>query len=149
MNKIFLAAPFHNYMNYELGIMCQDKLDEIKALLQYLRSKDYEVVNAHEREDWGKNWYPPDISTPLDFYSIESSDIVIAILGNPPSGGVQIELGWASALKKRIIICIDEEYTYSSLVLGLWKITSVEFIKYEKFEQIMNKLECVLDTYLS
>ena len=143
--KIFLAAPFHNYMNYQNGVIGEDKLNQIKTILKYLRDKGYEVLNAHERESWGKDWYPSEVCTPLDFQGIQSSDILIAILGNPPSGGVHVELGWASAFRKRIIVCLNEGYPYSNLVLGLWKITSVEFIEYRDFEEIMNKLDILLE----
>ena len=139
-DKIFLAAPFHNYVGGEGVRMKQEKIELIERVLDYLRSKGYEVHNAHEREEWGKDWYSPDVCTPLDFQQIRESDILIAMPGNPPSGGVHIEIGWATALDKRVILLLDGNKTYSNLVVGLGSVGKVDYIKYETLEGCLRKL---------
>jgi len=83
-DKIFLAAPFHDYMNGESGRMNQKHIELVTKVLDYLRSKGYEVHNAHEREKWGEDWYSPEQCTPLDFEKIKNSSILVALPGNPP-----------------------------------------------------------------
>lgn len=140
-NKIFLAAPFHDFMDEKKGRMNPESIEIITRMLDYLRSKSYEVHNAHEREKWGEDWYCPEQCTPLDLERIKDSDILVAFPGNPPSGGVHIELGWASALEKRIIILLKEGETYSNLVLGLGNVGNVDYIRYTKLEDCISKLD--------
>ena len=132
-------------MNDSKVRMCEQRIQQISSLLKFLRSKNFEVHNAHEREEWGSNWYTPEACTTLDFETIRSSDLLIAIPGNPASGGVHIELGWASALGKSVILLLDKAYTYSSLVEGLKQITSVKYIRYDEFNEITGELTKFLD----
>ena len=143
-DKIFLAAPFHNYVGGEGVRMKQEKIELIVRVLDYLRSKGYEVHNAHEREKWGENWYSPEQCTPLDFEKIKDSSILVALPGNPPSGGVHIELGWASALGKRIILLLEENGTYSNLVLGLNTVSPVQTVRYKNADDVLLQLELCL-----
>jgi len=48
-------------------------------LAELLLSKGYEVHNAHEREEWGKDWYTPEQCTPLDLEKIKNSDVEFRI----------------------------------------------------------------------
>lgn len=139
--KIFLAAPFHSYMDYKKGKMREDRIQQIRSLLKYFREKGYIVESAHERERWGEDWYTPEVCTPLDFKQVESSDFLIAMPGNPPSGGVHVELGWASALGKKVILLLEEGANYTNLVLGLEELTSVEFVYYKSFDEVFGKLD--------
>ncbi|MBS3116417.1 methyltransferase domain-containing protein [Candidatus Woesearchaeota archaeon] len=143
-DKIFLAAPFHDYMNGESGRMNQKHIELVTKVLDYLRSKGYEVHNAHEREKWGEDWYSPEQCTPIDLEKIKDSSILVAFPGNPPSGGVHIELGWASALEKRIILLLEESGTYSNLVLGLNTVSRVQTVRYKNIDDVLPQLELCL-----
>ncbi len=131
-------------MDEESGRMKQEKIELIARVLDYLRSKGYEVHNAHEREQWGEDWYCPEQCTPLDLEKIKDSSILVAFPGNPPSGGVHIELGWASALEKRIILLLEENGTYSNLVLGLNTVSPVQTIRYKNVDDAIPQLEVCL-----
>ena len=61
----------------------------------------------------------PEICTPLDLAGIDKSDFLVAIPGNPPSGGVHIEMGYAAAKRKPIIQIRKENGEYSPLLDGL------------------------------
>ena len=143
--KIFFAAPFHSYMEYKNGKMHDNKIRKIKTIVKFLRDKGHEVHNAHEREKWGEDWYAPEDCTPLDFENIKDSELLIAIPGNPPSGGVHIELGWASALNKTVIILLEPGKIYSNLILGLGELTLVKFIYYRTLDEVTSKLDEILE----
>lgn len=54
------------------------------------------------------------------------------IPGVPASGGVHVELGWASANKKDIEIFLNKNSNYSPMVTGLSEITNVHYNYYNK-----------------
>lgn len=133
-------------MDERSGRMKEEKIELVTMVLTYLRSKGYEVHNAHERERWGEDWYGPEQCTLLDLEKIKDSSILLAFPGNPPSGGVHIELGWASALEKRIILLLEEGGTYSNLVLGLNTVSPVQTIRYKNVKDVLPQLErCLQD----
>ena len=70
-------------------------------LIKLFRNLDFEVHNAHLRENGGSDMMTPETCTIIDFEKISTSDYLIAFPGNPASPGTHIEPGWASALKKR------------------------------------------------
>lgn len=45
----------------------------------------------------------------LDINEIQKSDIVIALLSDKVSAGVQVEIGYAIALKKEVILAHDKK----------------------------------------
>ena len=106
--KAFLGAPFANYVNPETGKLYDEKQLMLRRLINYLEQKGYVVENSHVREDWGTAWMPPEVCTPLDYEQIKEADVFVALPGNPPSGGVHIELGWASALDTRVVMLLEK-----------------------------------------
>ena len=137
--RIFFGAPFTKYLNKNQTV-AKRKKELIERVISFLNRKGHKVRNAHIREDFGKKWMQPNECTSLDFIEIKDCDVFIAIPGNPPSGGVHIELGWASALNKRIILILKKRGKYSPLVHGLDTISKVEKIEFEKEEEIFKKL---------
>lgn len=143
--KIFLGAPFYDFMDHRENVMQGDKRSLIRILIETVRHKGFELYNAHEREEWGKDWYGPEQCTPLDYEAISRSDIFMAMPGNPPSGGVHIELGWASAQGKPIILLLEAGKYYSNLVHGLPTITPVKIVYYGNPEELLEKVDVLLD----
>ena len=87
---------------------------------------------------------PPEVCTPLDYEQIKESDVFVALPGNPPSGGVHIELGWASALDTRVVMLLEEGKNYSNLVLGLGKVGKVDYVQYKTLDECIERLDKVL-----
>lgn len=87
-----------------------------------------EVFNAHHNESWGSLWLDADVCTPVDFAAMLDSDVVCAIVGQPPSGGVAVELGWASALGKPTLMVVSPGAARTPLLTGLGTVTPVEQI---------------------
>ena len=100
--KAFLAAPFAGAMN---GKRLNKHFEHtLRSALRELRAAGYEVHSAHEDEEWGEEWMEAKDCTPRDFDLVKQSDLVVAILNSSVSGGVHIELGWASAAGKPMIV---------------------------------------------
>lgn len=69
--------------------------------------------------------------TRVDYEEISRCDCFIAFPGAPASPGTHIELGWASALGKPVIMLLETGAAYAYLVQGLHQVTHVETIYYQ------------------
>jgi nucleoside 2-deoxyribosyltransferase len=126
--KIFIACPVSKYIKDKIF------LDEaFKTFMQriYMLCKKFtpQVFLALEREKYGQNLMI-DTCTALDFEDMKSSNLVIAIPDD--SMGVAVELGWASALNKSVVLVLDRHQRYSPLISGLHEITRAEVIWYNE-----------------
>lgn len=53
----------------------------------------------------------------------------MAMPGAPASAGTHVELGWASALGKPIVLLLERGHEYAGLVTGLGSVTSVTSVE--------------------
>lgn len=133
--KIFLAYPFTQLLNEETGLVDLKNTDFLKNTVNDLKESGYNVFSAQHREAFGHELMDPDTATHLDFDEMKNTDLVVAFPGQfPISGGVHVELGWASALGKTIIIFLHEDQMYTPMVDGLHTITKVKYIKFNNLE---------------
>ncbi|MFA5763987.1 MAG: nucleoside 2-deoxyribosyltransferase [archaeon] len=141
--QIFLGAPFTQDINKETKVMHDHKTELLKNIMNYLEEKGHIVKNAHSREKFGVELMTPNVCTKADFDEVNNCDIFMAIVGNPPSGGVHVELGWASALNKKIILLLHEGQEYSPLITGLTSVSNTKIVKFKdesEFPKILDKL---------
>ncbi len=146
MNKrVFLAAPFKGIIVKNTSIMKEQEKKTIENLISFLEEKGWEVDNAHRREGWGANFMSPDQCTKLDYDAIKECDLLIAFPGLPASPGTHIEIGWASAMGKKIILLLAEkEENYAYLIRGLHTVSNVHYIIYNDEKEYLEKLELYL-----
>ena len=118
--SLFIACPISKYLT-KTGI---DKDFEtfIKELVNLCRKHFKEVYIALEREEYGKKKMYGSICTILDYRKIETIDVLLAIPED--SMGASIEIGWASALEKEVIVVTDKKYKQSELVKSINCITN-------------------------
>ena len=135
--KVFISCPFTG--------LCEDDNYEIKneykaffnKLVEGIKLRGYDYYLAIKRENWGKEHKGPEECTISDFNGVKDSDFLIVIPGNSESkgisGGVHIELGWASALNKKLHILIENNFMYSAVLMGLSVLTDTEYHECNEF----------------
>ncbi len=123
MPHVFLAAPYSQWMDWDRAVLRPDRVAYLREIHQALLDAGYAVFSAHHNEQWGRSWLPAAVCTPADFLAVSRCDVMCAILGSPPSPGVLVEMGWASALGKPIVVLAEDELP--QLVAGLETITAV------------------------
>lgn len=144
--KVFIAMPYsqlcdENYiLKPKYKEFCLNLTSEIKNI-------GWEYFLAHEREQWGKNYSSAEESTLIDFETIKNSDLIVSIPDT--SGGVHVELGWASANKKNIKMFLDNNKSYSPMITGMGVLTDVEYYYYdnEYSEEIIKQIINILKSY--
>ena len=141
--KIFLAAPYTLCIDKKTGIIKQNHKSWLNDIISFLESKNVEIISAHRRERWGENIYSPEDAIYADFKSLDEVDMLFAFIGNPPSSGVLMELGYAASRQKKICIFFNNETPVPYLAQGLNRWTDTAFIEYSNFESLkveFNKL---------
>ncbi len=139
---IFIAFPFSQLIETKTGLLSKNNIFLLENLRNRLIEDHHQVFLAHYREKWGKALMLPAECTTDDFNEMKKTDLVLAFPGWPISGGVHIELGWASALGKKIVLILKNKTDYSPLVYGLEAVTDTEIINYDilDYKEILPKI---------
>ena len=126
-HKIFISCPFNKYL--ENGLISDKAYCTFtQELYELCRKSADDVFMALKREDYGRKPLL-EYSCTLDLEEMKSSEIVVAIPEN--SLGVAVELGWAIAMKKRIVLLIDVSSSCCALLNSLSDITDCHIILYK------------------
>lgn len=126
--SVFLAGPFKALVDPEAGQLRSFVRSRYEALIDHLESGGYTVHNAHKREGWGADFLQPEDCSRLDYEQIRGCSLFVAFPGDPASPGTHIEIGWAAALGKPIILLLEDGHTYAFLVRGLHTIADVTYV---------------------
>lgn len=113
----------------------------LEAVLQELRAQGHRVFCAIEDEGWKIGDSDPTKAIMYDLAMMRDSDLIFALVENqPPSAGVQFELGMAFVLGMKIIMAhrIDEPLPYFDT--GLVKQPNVSVIMYKNSSDLIEKI---------
>jgi len=127
--KVFLAMPYSQLCDKNYKVKKEYK-DFFVKLINELKKMNCDYFLAHEREKWGKEYTSAVESTIIDYETIKKVDLVCIIPGIPNSGGVHVEMGWASANNKKLKVFLKKDYFYSPMVTGIHSLTDTEYIEY-------------------
>lgn len=119
---IFLAFPFTSYLTQD-GDGKYHLQPQLRSLLLRIESalvqNGHTVFLSHQREEFGANLWEGTVCTPFDMLEMRRADCVIALPDK--SYGVHIELGWATAMGKPVLLILDESQQFTSpLLQGLY-----------------------------
>jgi hypothetical protein len=124
---VFLSGPFTQLLRgNELPVEFRERLT---AVIDHLEAKGWSVDNAHRRERWGARLDSPYTAANADLDGIEKAGVLVAFLGTPPSPGVQLEIGFALARNKKIVLIADEDDQMPYLIRGMVERDSVVLIR--------------------
>jgi len=149
MPKAYIAAPFTSKMtNKKHGFYGEVTDENYKTFLETIdsvvKSEGFSTTLPHrDLSDWGAI---PDINiqeiTKQYFDEIDSSDVFIAY---PEKGrGTHVELGWAIARKKRIILLFEQNFYLGTMIPGLGAVADIDIIKFKDIPDLKKKLkECL------
>ena len=150
MPKAYIAATFTSKMgNKKHGVYGEITDENYKNFLESIESvvknEGFSTTLPHrDLSNWG--------SIPsLDFHEltkkyfdeIDSSDVFIAY---PEKGrGVHVELGWAIANKKRIILLFKEGFDLGTMIPWLEAVARIDIIKFKDLSDLKVKLKKCLN----
>lgn len=129
LTTVFVAGPFFKLIDPATGQMPHRQRERFEKLIDHFESSGCRVFNAHKREKWGEVFLEPGEFTRLDYDEIAASDVVVAVPGPPASLGTHIELGWASALGKPVVLLLERDEDYAMMLYGLQRIVSTVIVQ--------------------
>jgi len=145
--KVFLAGPFKSLVDEKTGLMSTYERGKLESLISFFENEGWLVHNAHKREGWGKDFMTPLQCTKIDFDEISTCDLFAAFPGSPASPGTHIEIGWASALKKKIVLFLEKDKDYAFLIQGLHAVADVEYISYKDTDDLIENIKNTFAAY--
>ncbi len=135
--KVFISCPFTGLCDEKKYEIKEEYKDFFNNLTKKLEEMGCDYYLAIKRENWGIDHKGPEECTKSDFEGVKTSDFLVVIPGNDVSkgisGGVQGELGWASALDKKMHILIEENFQYSPVLMGLNVLAPTQYHRCSKF----------------
>ncbi len=135
VKRVYIAAPFRRVAEPVAGreygrIRDRSAINMLESIALALSSAGFRTCLPHkERGGWGEVDIPVGDVAEMCFREVAASDIVLAVPGR--SRGVHVELGYAAALGKRLVILTQKRETPSQFVHGLRNSTQVVWLVYE------------------
>lgn len=123
--RVFLAAPLMRLTGTADSVVTLSSRTRLTALRAALLCSGAAVFSAHHSDAWTVAGRVPEPRVPSDYRAMQSADLVLAYVGAPLSAGVSLELGWASALRKPVVLLVEEAVTYNPLIATIEQVTPV------------------------
>jgi nucleoside 2-deoxyribosyltransferase len=147
VRRVFLAAPFTQLIPRNGEPLPDVVKSRLLSLIHVVEHEfNLQVHCAHQRERWGQDLDPPGLALERDIDEITRADVLVAILGSPPSPGVQFELGYAIALGKRILILKQKDQFVPYLNRDLDARANIRSLAYERDEEVTAIVRKYLET---
>jgi nucleoside 2-deoxyribosyltransferase len=134
--RLFLSAPFTQYVTTSDSSELESFRVKWSGLIHALEGSGHEVLSAHRRESWGTRLDPPAVALAADLEGLRACDLVIAYSGDPPSPGVQLELGYAVAIERPILVFTERGHQEPYLLRGLPAVSEAEVIDIDAVSEI-------------
>ncbi|MFJ9752873.1 nucleoside 2-deoxyribosyltransferase [Streptomyces chartreusis] len=138
---VFIGGPFKGAVDPATGILSHELRGRYRRLIGLYEENGWEVLNAHREEGWGQSMVPAATCTARDFYWMETCDLFVAFPGNPASPGTHVEIGWASAMGRPMILLLEEEGGHAALVTGLGEVApTTRYLTYRPHPDFLQSL---------
>ncbi|MET8826254.1 nucleoside 2-deoxyribosyltransferase [Streptomyces sp. NPDC004610] len=145
IRSVFVAGPFIQLLDPATGEMPAAARAPFDVLIKHFEAQGLAVHNAHRREAWGAELMRPEQCTKLDQDEIRKADVFVALPGRPASPGTHIEIGWASAFGKPIVLLLERDTEYTFLVQGLHTVASVEYVVHTDIASCLPAVDRAVD----
>lgn len=143
---ILVGGPIQNAISID-GVFDMEIRHLIECVLKALEKANYHVLSSHVYENFGGmdvRGKSREVCA-RDYQWMQECDLFLAIFpldskGNAIStSGTCVELGWASAMGKPIVVVRDSAPKYSHLIVGLDAVTQVTevYINEKNFEMVV------------
>jgi hypothetical protein len=104
---IFVAAPLTQMLDPKSGQVEAGYREWLEGVIGALEQAGHTVISAHVREEWGERLDSPTTALKTDLEDLRQADAVVAHVGNPPSPGVQFELGAATSWGIPVVLLFE------------------------------------------
>ncbi|MEZ0090191.1 hypothetical protein [Streptacidiphilus sp. EB129] len=128
--RVFLATPSLRLTGPVDGGLTLAVRDRATALREALLDCGVSVYSTHHGDTWSARGLHPGQRVPSPFRAIQSADVVFSYVGTPLSAGISLELGWATALRKPVVLMVDKAGQHLQLIDTLEAVAPVLPLKF-------------------
>lgn len=145
MKKVFLSTSFSGKVDYASGAVDADFRKEIETVLEALRhTGDLEAFCAVEDEGWNINNTPPEVGVKHDLDKLDEADVLLALVEEVISAGVQFELGYAVAKGKQVILASNTTAKVAYFNQGVVSNGMMTLVTYDNLAGLIKQLDVAL-----
>ena len=141
MKKIFLSTSFSHVINADTGKVLPDFRSKIEQILHSLRSEARVTVYCDmEAEKWKMPNGMPERGLSKDMTALNEADLLLALVEEHPSVGVEFEIGYMAAKDKPIILAMRAGGHLATFNQGLVSAGIVTLITYDDASSLARQL---------
>ncbi|WP_157596982.1 TIR domain-containing protein [Streptacidiphilus rugosus] len=123
--RVFLAAPSLRLTGPADGVFSLALRGRLTALRDALLDSGVSVFSAQHDDVWTTRGVGIGLRVPSAFRAMHAADLAVAYVGSPLSAGVGMELGWATALRKPVVLLVDKAVSHSPMITTLEEVSPV------------------------
>lgn len=131
LQRVFLATPSLRLTGPADGVFPLALRTRVTDLRTALLDCGVKVFSSHHDEAWMARGAMPGPRVPSVHRAVVSADVVVASVTSPLSSGIALELGWASAMRKPIVLLVDRSIAHNPLVTALEQVCPVLALTYD------------------
>jgi hypothetical protein len=142
--RAYLAAPFRKHTNRISGraygkVTATDYIAFMEKLESQLKQQKVDVCLPHrDVGKWGNHYIEPQLILEICTKMIDSCELFVAL--PEKSRGVHIELGYAIAKKKKILLLVDANFEDSGFYAGIDRLPNCRVVRYKNHEEVLREL---------
>jgi nucleoside 2-deoxyribosyltransferase len=129
--RVFLAAPSLRLTGAVDGVFTLALRAKVTALREALLDAGVTVFSRHHDDCWTARTLGTGFRVPSGFRGMQSADVCFAYAESPLPIGVGMELGWASALRKPLVLLVDRAAAHNPMIATLEDVSPVLPLKFD------------------
>jgi nucleoside 2-deoxyribosyltransferase len=143
--KIFLSVSYSSQVD-ATGKVFPEYRKELESVISVFEKINHHVYCAPREDLWTLNDTSPADAFEVDMRNVNECNLFVAFVGNKVSAGIQMEMGFALAKGKRIIIAIPATDKLGYVNQGLIDTRSAEILVYADSKDLQTKLAELMAT---
>lgn len=147
--SVFVCGPFTALIDADTGVVPENARWPLIRVIEHFERGGFEVLSAHRIEGWGAVEATAEDCTGRDFDWITAADVIVAFPGAPASPGTHVEIGWASALRRPLVLVLEPGEQHALLVLGLGRLCEAQYVSYAESDLFLEHLDEAVDRAIS
>jgi nucleoside 2-deoxyribosyltransferase len=144
MKKVFLSTSFSGKVDYSTGEVQPAFRKEIETILEALRGEEMDVFCAVEDEGWNITNTPPEVGVKHDLDRVDEAEVLLALVEETISAGVQFELGYAVAKGKQVILATAAGVKVAYFNQGVVSNGMMTLLTYDNVATLIQQLDVAL-----
>jgi len=141
MKKLFLSTSFAHVINAETGEVLPAFRHNIEQILHSLRTEAQVTVYCDmEAEKWKMPAGMPEKGVGKDMKALDEADLLLALVEEHPSVGVEFEMGYMTAKGKPVILAMQADGHLAAFNQGLVSAGLVTLLTYDDATSLAKQL---------